>query len=172
MGTFHIDADNFHWINGSADYPSDYCLHGHAFAIIGGQRVEYEDATVSATGLYLLKSLTQDHIIWEDEQFFPCCGFFYIPNDDHTEVMISGCPNGEDWSVIHSGDTVKLVLADGTEECLPLEEYQEEVFRFCDKIEAFYKSCTPKIMPEDDWERLGEQVFWEEWHRRRGFASK
>lgn len=75
MGFFSINATNFEWIDGSNDNPEDLCLHGHAIAYIGKQKLEY-DATISATALYLLKTLTEDHIISTDNQMLPCCGFF------------------------------------------------------------------------------------------------
>ena len=58
----------------SKDDADDLCLHGHAVAYIGNRKLEYE-CTVSATALYLLKSLTEDHIMCEDNQILPCCGF-------------------------------------------------------------------------------------------------
>ena len=167
MGTFHIDADSFAWINGEADDPEDLCLHGRAVAVIGETRLEY-DCTVSAAALYLLKTLTQDHILKTDNQLLPCCGFFLIADDTLSNVTIVGCDNGVDWSVIHQGEEVKLVLEDGREEVVPLPAYREEVFRFADKVEAYYRRCAPKKLPEDEFDRRGYQAFWNEWHRRRG----
>lgn len=166
MGRFSIDAINLCWINGVEDNPEDLCLHGHAVAYIGSSVLEY-DATVSATALYLLKSITEDHIIHKDNQILPCCGFFYIPNDRLDEIHISGCTNGIDWTILHDNEDIVLILEDGVECHIPLEEYREEVFRFADKIEAFYAKCTPKIVTGDDFDRNGYIAFWNEWHRRR-----
>lgn len=166
MGIFRIDADHLCWINGTEDDPEDLCLHGHAVALIGEEKLEYE-ATISATALYLLKSLTENHIIYEDNQMLPCCGFFYIPDETLSNVTISGCPNGIDWSVIHEDDVVRLILGNGQEQRISLEDYRKEVFRFADKIERFYQSCAPKILPDDPFDRNGYLAFWNEWHRRR-----
>lgn len=171
MINFSIDADDFSWINGEKDDVEDLCLHGHAVAIIGGKRLEY-NATVSATALYLLKTLEEDHIIYKSNQMLPCCGFFLIANEDLTEVEISGCMNGIDWSVIHDGDNVRLILEDGQETVISIADYRSEVFRFVDKIEAFYKSCSVKVLPEDEFDRNGYIAFWNEWHRRRGKFSE
>lgn len=57
MGRFLISATDLRWIDDSKDNPEDYCLHGHAIAIIGDRKLEY-DCTVSATALYLLKSIS------------------------------------------------------------------------------------------------------------------
>lgn len=166
MGNFKIDADNLCWIDGSDDNPEDLCLHGHAVAYIGEHKLEY-DATVSATALYLLKSLTEDHIIYEENQILPCCGFSCIPNESLDNVDILGCSNGKDWTIKHEKNCVVLILEDGTEERVSVENYREEVFRFADKIEAFYNQCKPKVLPNDAFERDGYIAFWNEWHRRR-----
>lgn len=168
MAGFHIDVTDLFWIGGRVDDRADLCLHGNAFAVIGDRRLEYDDATVSATALYLLKSLTEDHIIHEDNQMLPCCGHFLIPNDEGTEVSISGCPNGVDWTVRHADGMVKLIMEDGYTVSIEPEEYRRAVYAFADRIEAFYKTSSAKILPEDDWERRGYQTFWNEWHRRRG----
>lgn len=166
MPEFHIDVRDLCWIKGAADDPEDLCLHGQAVAVIGEETFEYE-ATVSAAALYLLKSLTEDHIIYHDNQLLPCCGFFLIANEDLTQVDISGCPNGVDWSVIHEGNMVKLITETEKTTCVTIEEYRDEVFAFADKIEEFYKKCQPKILPEDPFDRDGYTAFWNEWHRRR-----
>ena len=163
---FSINATNFKWIDGSKDNAEDLCLHGHAIVQIGKRQLEY-DATISATALYLLKTLTENHIINTDNQLLPCCGFSLFPNDAMDNVTIVGCDNGIDWSVTHDGNNVILELEDGTKESVSIEEYKSEVFKFADKIEAFYKSCTPKIMPNDKYSQNGYIAFWNEWHRRR-----
>lgn len=47
MGTFTITATNLEWIGGAEDDPQDQCLHGHAIAMVGSRKLEY-DATVSS----------------------------------------------------------------------------------------------------------------------------
>ena len=170
MGKFTVDAYDFAWISGPEDDPSDLCLHGHAVAVIGETRMEC-DCTVSAAALYLLKTLTEDHIIWEDNQMLPCCGFTYLPNETLDTVSIIGCCNGIDWTVLHDGQNVRMILEDETEVSVPLEEYQQEVFRFADKVEAYYKSCKPKIIPDGELGRNGYLAFWNEWHRLRGQSA-
>lgn len=166
MNTFSINATDLHWIDGSKDDPQDFCLHGKAIVIIGERKIEY-NCTVSATALYLLKTITENHIINEDNQMLPCCGHFIIANEALDEVTISGCENGIDWSVIHKDNMVILEIEDGTKESILLEKYKLEVYRFADMIEEFYNSCTPKELPEDEFDRDGYVAFWNEWHRRR-----
>lgn len=168
MGIFKIDAYNLHWIDGfdSKDDPEDLCLHGLAVAFIGRKKFTYY-STVSSTALYLLKSLTDDHIINKsDNQMLPCCGFSMFPDGMGNNVRILGCPDGIDWTVKHIGDDIILITDDGTEERISLEEYKKEVFRFADIIEDFYNKCSPKNI-SDDYDRKMYNLFWNEWHRRR-----
>lgn len=93
---FRIDVDHLGWLDSMKDNGEDLCLHGHVVAYIGKKRLEYEATTVSATALYLLKSLTEDHIIHQDIQMLPCCGHTLIADDKLEHVEIFGCPNGVD----------------------------------------------------------------------------
>ena len=172
MGIFQIEVGSLAWIDGSADDPQDLCLHGHVRVQIG-QRVLEDDATVSATALYLLKTLTEDKRMEPHSiQMLPCCGFFMIANKELTEVEIIGCDHGTDWSVIHQDGKIRLILPDGAEETVEMEEYRQQVYRFADTIEAFYRQCTPKELPQDSFDRNGYQTFWKEWHRRRNQVSE
>ena len=88
MGVFRIKADNFEWIGGAADDPQDLCLHGHVTVQFGDTVLE-DTGTVSATALYLLKTLTNDKLMAEyDIQMIPCFGHTLIANDDLTEVCL------------------------------------------------------------------------------------
>ena len=162
---FSIGFDNIGWLEGLEDDPGDYCAHAHAMAHIGDETFEYE-ATVSATALYLLKSLSEDHHAYKEEQFLPCCGFnIFEKNDGSGDVAVLGCPNGLDWDLVHSGDKVIITTGSGAETVVPLDEYREEVLAFADKVEAFYDSQPPREPAEDD--AAAYRAFWEEWHRRR-----
>ena len=164
MKIFHMDAANLAWLEGIED--SDQCLHGHGIALIGERRLEY-DCTVSATGLQLLKSLTEDHDPNNDSQMLPCCGHFLIPDEAGENVYISGCPNGIDWTVRHIPGGVELILEDGYAVTVPMADYRREVLAFVQKIEDFYNAAPPRPVPEDDFNRRGWQTFWREWHRRK-----
>lgn len=165
MSNFKITADDLQWLDDPVDDPDDLCLHGHAIARIGDRTLEYT-CTVSATALYLLKTLTEDHIIGTDNQMLPCCGHFFSPNETLDTVAIIGCDYGVDWSVIHAGDCVRLILEDGYEVRVPIMEYRKEVCRFAGAIEKYYDSCPAKQIPEDAFRRNGYTAFWNEWHRR------
>lgn len=168
MGVFKIDADNFEWIGGVEDDPKDLCLHGRVIVQIGNTVLE-DYGTVSATALYLLKTLTENKNTTElcDIQMIPCCGHSIFAKEELTEVTIIGCDKGTDWATIHEGDNVKIILASGQTELVELAEYKKEVYRFADKVKAFYNSCTQKELPEDEIDRNGYIAFWNEWNRRR-----
>lgn len=164
MANFHIDATDLAWLEGIE--ASDQCLHGHSIAVIGERRLEY-GCTVSATALYLLKSLTEDHMIYEDNQLLPCCGFFLIPDQAEENVCISGCPNGIDWTVRHTAGGVELILEDGYAVTVPMDEYRREVLAFVRKIEDFYNQSLPKELDVLCLETGAYPRFWKEWHRRK-----
>ena len=166
MGIFKIKADDFQWIGGVKDDPKDLCLHGHVTVQFSDTVLE-DIGTVSATALYLLKTLTEDKVMaYHDIQMIPCCGHFLIANAELTEVQISGCDTGTDWSTIHEGDMVRLILPSGQEEVVTLREYQYEVLDFAKSVKRCYDACTPKEIPEDEFERNGYTAFWNEWQRR------
>ncbi|MBO5005974.1 MAG: hypothetical protein J6C89_00870 [Clostridia bacterium] len=162
---FKLDAYDFEWICGDKDDPKDGCLHGRALMQTESFTVE-DIATVSATALYLLRTLTEDHICGEGAQMFPCCAHFMVPDDDIQNVWIDHCDIGVDWTVLHRDGNVKIILKSGEETEVDFKIYQEEVFRFADKIEAYYNSCSPKQF-DDEFKRNAYIAFWNEWHRRR-----
>ena len=166
MGIFKIKADHFEWIGGTADDPKDLCLHGHVTVQFGDIVLE-DHGTVSATALYLLKTLSEDKIMaHHDIQMIPCCGHCLIANADLTEVQISGCNNGTDWSTIHEGNAVRFVLPSGQEEVVSLRDYRYEVLDFADSVKRFYDACTLKELPGNEFDRNGYTAFWNEWKRR------
>ena len=166
---FKIAARDFRRINGDGDDPGDLCLHGRAVAEIGGETFEY-DCTVSATGLFLLRTLTEDRHTGADPggcQMLPCCGRFCGPDDETLgSVTLMGCCNGIDWSVTREGGRIKIVTESGKETRVDLETYREEVCKFADSIEAYYNQCSPKTFC-DELDEQGYTAFRNEWHRRR-----
>ncbi|MBQ9150831.1 MAG: hypothetical protein IJX72_01170, partial [Clostridia bacterium] len=114
---FEIKASNLHWLE-KMDETKDQCLHGDAWVRIGDEILEFENATVSATAFYLLRSLKRDHTMYQmGVQLLPCCGFdMYFWKE---ELIICGCPNGIDWSVIHENGQIKLITENGQETVVP-----------------------------------------------------
>ena len=164
---FSIQYEDFEWLGGTADDPEDLCLHGMASVLVGAESFSYP-CCVSAAALRMLKTLTEDHEVTNSgEQMLPCCGHSMIANDARDSVAIIGCDNGIDWTVRHENGGIRLITATGRQALIDKVLYRKEVLRFADAVEAFYQSCKPKILPEDEIGREGYQVFWNEWHRRR-----
>ena len=166
MDIFKIKADDLCWIGGAQDDPQDLCLHGRVTVRFGDTVLE-DHGTVSATALYLLKTLREDKIMAPHEiQMVPCCGHTLIASGDLTEVQISGCDTGMDWSTIHEGNTVRLILPSGQEEVVTLRDYRQTVLEFAEEVKRFYDACTPKELPKNVFDRNGYIAFWNEWQRR------
>ncbi len=163
---FTVDIMSMHWIDNSEDDPDDICLHGDVQVTIGNQQIK-SSCAISAMALQMLKSLSEDHLLPNNnEQMLPCCGHFIIPNDTLDNVEIMGCTNGIDWMVERLEDDIRVTTEDGTVTLLELDAYQAEVFRVADQVEAFYHNCSPKATV-DKFERDAYIAFWNEWHRRR-----
>ncbi len=167
---FEIKVSNLHWINNTDD-ERDLCAHGNVFLKIDDEIVCDEtklDVTVSATALYLLRSLTENYKKDDfDGQLLPCCGFFtYF--DENGRPAISGCPTGIDWTIQHIDDNqIKHISESGKEAILNKEDYKKMVYDFADKVEEFYKNSKPKIIPSDDFDRGSYYEIWEEWKKLR-----
>lgn len=78
----NLVVQGFQWIKGEDDDPDDQCAHGRVlFQINNTTFVKPEDGiwTVSASALYLLRTLSENHTIEnpvaETNFLFPCCGF-------------------------------------------------------------------------------------------------
>ncbi len=168
---FIISWSNFCWIDDSADNPKDLCLHGDVTVTIEDTQLSYSCCT-SASALQMLRTLTQGHEITPYEQMLPCCGHSLFASADLSEVTISGCDNGIDYSVTHKTDKVVIKTEEGTEYTVPLIKYRKEVLRFARAVEFFYCNCSPKILPEEPYERDGYLAFWNEWshHMYRAFG--
>jgi len=162
-----ITVHKLYWQDEMPDEPNDLCLHGDITVTIGDEELSYA-CTVSAAALRMLKTLTENHKVEHcGEQMLPCCGFFIIPNETLSEVDISGCDYGVDWTVLHEDGRIKLITENGNETWIDFEKYKSEVLCFADEVEAYYKSSTSKHIPEDEFDRNGYIAFWNEWHRRR-----
>ncbi len=167
---FRILYENFQWINGAEDDSEDLCLHGMVHVLIGAEGFAYL-CCVSAAALRMLRSLTENHKVTNHgEQMLPCCGQCMIADEAMQAITIIGCDNGINWAVRHEKEGIRLITATGREVLIENTLYYKEVLRFADAVEAFYKSCSPKVLPENEMEREGYQTFWKEWHRRKKLA--
>jgi len=169
--SFEIKILDLHWIK-NVDDPADLCAHGHVFVRIGNEVISDEesaDVTLSSTALYLMRTLTQNYK--KDDyvsQLLPCCGHFFIADEGYNSVNILGCPNGIDWTIIHTDDNkVQHTSEYGQQAVVDEATYQQIVLDFADQVENFYKSSLPKTIPNDNFDKAGYLTFWKEWRNLR-----
>jgi hypothetical protein len=159
------------WIKGAADDPADLCAHGDFVFRIGkdtlSDGLRGRELTLSAAALYLLRTLMQQHTQAHPvgDHLFPCCGFsmFEVPGKE--DVLLFGCPNGQDFEILHR-DGVVVRSADGGEWQISWPEWRGAVFGFADRVSEFYAYCSEKQPSPDD--AAGFKKFMAEWERRRG----
>lgn len=160
------------WIRNAADDPADLCAHGRV-ELRAGETVfvRPEDGvwTVSAAGLFLLRSVQADHPlqgkVLAANNLFPCCGFdVYLYQG---RLAVPGCPAGADVAVLHDGGRVRISAANASAE-VPVAAWRAAVLSFVREVEAFYARCTPKELPPEAEAREGWAEFWREWRERVG----
>lgn len=171
-----LEAYDLSWINGSSDDPNDQCAHGRIeFRTNGYTFVKPEDGvwTLSATALYLLRSLTEDHTkdnsVAECNFLFPCCGFNTWLEGRRFGVVCMGCPNGIDMEIVHQQDSI-ILRSELGQEIIPATEWKSAVLTFVASIQDFYDRCSPKSEPFDDLDQKGWTAFWQEWNERCSLA--
>lgn len=164
------------WINGPGDDSSDQCAHAKVRLSINGTKfIKPEDGewTVSASALYLLRSLEEDHDIeanvTDGNQLFPCCTFTGCLQENNKAVFF-GCPNGLDVWIAHSDRGVTISSNLG-EETISESDWYDVVLKFAREVEVFYSSSLPKDIPDDEEERLVWESFWAEFSNRVANAS-
>lgn len=174
--TFLVDVNNLHWKtpineppweNNCLDNPYDLCLHGDVTVSIGNEVLK-EELALNASSLYLLRTLTKDHVIdiENPDPIMPCCGHSLNAIELMEDVLIVGCPNGLDFSIEHKDNKVRITTESRKSILILFEEYKQVVYRFADEVKLAYEKSLPKII-EDKYDRAGYELFWKEWNRRR-----
>jgi hypothetical protein len=166
---FSLRAIDLYWIRGDKDDVKDLCLHGRVAVKIGDEVLDdgaKHSWTISAGALRMLHSLKEDHFAGEEQHLLPCCGHFMFVEEKTNRLIICGCSNGIDWSVIHDNKDIKLITQSGKQTIVPYQDYKATVLEFADQVEHFYESCSAKVF-EDDFEKEGYNAFWTEWHMLR-----
>lgn len=168
--SFEIRILRQHWIKDDGnDDRCDLCSHGEVFVKLGPEELCTQVSgswTLSATGLYLLRSLEQDCQFYEfSHQLLPCCGHLFYPDEERKNfVSIIGCPTGIDWKITHHGQKVRFEAIRGTKAELPFDQYRKMVLAFTSQIEEFYGDPRCKEVPDDEFDKDGFNQFWAEWH--------
>jgi hypothetical protein len=169
---FDLKLLDIYWIE-NLDEPYDLCAHGHVLVQIGTEIVSDQNSlnvTVSATALYLMRTLTSNYQEGDYfSQLLPCCGHFLMVDEAEEKVVICGCPSGIDWTITHKEDgTIAHRSNNGQVAIISKDAYQKLVFEFADQVEQFYQSSSPKILPTDDYDQQAYRLFWNEWRQLRG----
>ena len=161
---------NPHWLE-NVNPENDLCAHGGVE--IQANEITFSDGsytnwTVSASALYFLRTITQDHTKEKPvyEHLIPCCGFCMYAQGEGEDVVLFGCPNGIDFEVKHMDDKVILKKSEKEETTITFGEWQQAIYSFADSVEAFFRSSQPK-QPFDQTDSEGYIAFWNEWKRRR-----
>ena len=158
-----------HWVKDEGeDDLNDLCAHSPIWFDIDGELlISPEDGnfTVSAAAIYLLRTLEQDHTSENPvgEHLFPCCGHaIYDTGED--DVVICGCSNGSDFSILHVGDTIQISTIDGQFYTVSIDQWRCAIMKFSDTVRQFYDSSLPKKPIQDDVAGFAKMM--DEWNRR------
>jgi len=168
---FDLQLLDLHWVHGGDD-PDDKCAHGHVLVRIGSEIVADAtmlNVTVSATALYLLRSLEADYPpAGLASQLLPCCGHYWFLSEESPNVLLMGCANGIDWTIAHVADgLVRHTSAAEQVAFISAAAYRQLVLAFVDQVAQFYASSLPKNLPTDADDRLAYLAYWREWHALR-----
>ncbi len=171
-----LDLCNPHWINDEGDDPNDQCAHGGIALTVDDVPLVLEsdgEWTVSAAALFLLRSVTADHIqgssVSGGNYLIPCCGHYVCPwekNKYGFEIM--GCPNGIDLGIQHDKGLVR-VWTDDHRVSVSLRDWAGAGLQFSDRVQSFYDSCAKKLDVSAHEEELvqGWRLFWQDWETQR-----
>ncbi len=171
--TVELNPVGLHWMKGSEEDPADLCAHGDFEFRIGGDVLsdgtQGRSLTLSAAALFLLRTLSRPHTSASrvGGHLFPCCGFCMYDVPGESDVVIVGCPNGEDFEIDHQeeGATILVRAVDGREWPVNPDAWRAAVFAFADAVSDFYASSPPRCPTPDD--SAGFRAFEAEWERRR-----
>jgi hypothetical protein len=173
---FEIKLLNIHWLNNEKEVQlADLCAHGNVYVKINNEILSDIDTnvwTISVTGLYLLRTLTQNYTpsIWSN-YLLPCCGHFFIKENEEP-VIILGCDIGIDWTIIHEKDNkIKHISQEGSIAIIDKNSYREMILEFTDKIENFYKRSIKRNIFDDNYQKEGYEAFWAEWYKLKNNVS-
>lgn len=171
--SFEINLLDIHWLKNS-DEERDLCAHGQVKIRIGDEiivdrRKKENHWTLSAMAIHLLRTVEENHNEENSvgEHLIPCCGHHIDHLKNELDVHIQGCFTGINYWIEHKESIVILTSESGNQIEIEIDKYKEQVKKFVDKVEKFYKESKPKKLPEDEYDKIGYKMMWEEWKRRR-----
>ena len=174
---FNIEIIKLHWLE-NFDNPEDRCVHGKVRVKIGSEIVEdnTDDIndwwTLNAMALHLLRTLETNHTKTSPvaQCLVPGEGHHIDHNENDFSVHIETAypmVSGRNWWVTHFENEIILETENGNKTSIQFQTYKKEVLAFADKVEDFYKTSSPKKLPENKYDRDGYLKFWNEWNVRR-----
>lgn len=174
---FEISILRQHWIKDDGlDSKTDLCSHGELYLKIGDEILSDSKSgswCLSASGLFLLRTLQQDYSIGEFNNYLvPCCGHFMIPNKEKDYVLICGCNRGIDWNIKHVNGIVEFTTEKAVKTKIPIDVYVNQVIEFTNLVEQFYGNIDEKKVPKDDLDQNGFRQFWAEWNNLKSETKK
>ena len=166
---FKIKILRQHWISNDETFnKGDLCSHGVLFLKIWEEILSDSKSgswSLTATGLYLLRSLKVDYNVGDFENYLvPCCGHCIIPDENKNYVTILGCNSWVDWNIKHEDGNVKFTSKQWTIGVIDFEQYKKMVLEFTDAIEAFYGDPKEKDVPNNEFDKNWFQQFRAEWN--------
>jgi hypothetical protein len=167
---FEIKLLNINWIGNLPDDGRDLCAHGKVYLRIGTTILSddrNQDWTVSATALFLLRTLNIDYHEGDFYNFLlPCCGHSLV-KEKNKPLIISGCNTGIDWNIQHlDNGLVKHFTKDGIEGIIQEEHYKKQIYDFSDRVENFYNKSKKRRF-YDKYDKKAYQEFKREWNELR-----
>lgn len=158
---FRIEIVKDYWVDKDPNNRNDLCLHGDVIVTINGHEHFEEGITLTGAGLFLMRSLTSNHINGWDPMF-PCCAHSMYKKTERTVDVIT-CPNGYDISIVHNEGHVIISDKEYTI-TISLEEYIEIIYAFADEVKTRYNKYPSRILPDDKYDLEGFKLFWLEWN--------
>lgn len=169
---FILEIISMNWL--TEDEPEiDLCAHGQVKVQINDEvicgEMNDEGWNLRASAIHLLRTLDRNHKFNNSfgDKLLPFDGHHVDHLDHEEEVHIQGSPVGIDWNVTHVNDYVIIESENGNHAKLHFNKYKNIILEYTDKIEKFYKDSKPKIIPGDDYDRIGNEKLWQEWHTKR-----
>ena len=163
---FEFKIINIHWMDNS-DYRRDLCPHGKVFVKIDNEILSdnnSQDWTLSATGLYLLRSLKNDYELFMYKNYLlPCCGFDFWLNENNN-VSFMGCNSGIDFKIKHKENKmVKIISENNSNVIITENDFSNIVYDFITEVEMYYDNNKKRKVHKDN--KMGYKIFWEEWKK-------